>query len=195
VGDAGSEVRALQRDLSALGYWLGEPDGHYGVLTQQAVLAFQGVEGLQRDGLAGPQTFGALRDAGRPQPRRGRGDRIEIDERRGVLLVVRNGEVTLALHTSTGTDERYEAPGGHRRIADTPNGRWKILYAFEGWRKSPLGRLWRPRYFHPDGIAIHGFASVPPYPASHGCARVTIAAMNHIWAENLALLDSSVWVY
>ena len=195
VGDRGKRVLELQRALEKLGYWLGTADGHYGVLTQQAVLAFQGVERIQRDGITGPQTLRALRSARRPQPRSADRDLIEIDEGLGVLLVVRGGEVRWAFHTSTGTDQPYEGTDGVTRTADTPNGRWKIIYAFEGWRESPLGRLWRPRYFHPDGIAIHGFQSVPPYPASHGCARVTIAAMNYIWAENLAPMGSPVWVY
>ncbi len=37
--------------------------------------------------------------------------------------------------------------------------------------------------------------SVPPYPASHGCARVSIAAMNWMWTKNKIPLKTSVWVY
>jgi lipoprotein-anchoring transpeptidase ErfK/SrfK len=31
--------------------------------------------------------------------------------------------------------------------------------------------LWYPMYFL-RGFAIHGYPSVPAYPASHGCVRV-----------------------
>ncbi len=31
--------------------------------------------------------------------------------------------------------------------------------------------MWNPYYFN-GGIAVHGLASVPSYPASHGCARI-----------------------
>jgi len=55
--------------------------------------------------------------------------------------------------------------------------------------------LYRPRYFTNAGHAIHGYTSVPPYPASHGCVRVTNAAMDYIWANNLAPIGSSVVVY
>jgi hypothetical protein len=55
--------------------------------------------------------------------------------------------------------------------------------------------MWRPKYFHSDGIAVHGYQSVPAFPASHGCARVTIPAMNFIWREGLAPQGSAVWVY
>lgn len=29
---------------------------------------------------------------------------------------------------------------------------------------------------------MHGYSSVPNYPASHGCVRVTIPAMNRLWS-------------
>ena len=51
----------------------------------------------------------------------------------------------------------------------------------ERQRRGPL-RLWRPRYFN-GGIAVHGSPSIPAYPASHGCARVSNAAMDMIWAR------------
>src|SRR4051794_23483080 len=42
-GDQGAAVRDLQGRLRDLGYWLGEPDGAYKLLTTQAVTAFQKV--------------------------------------------------------------------------------------------------------------------------------------------------------
>jgi N-acetylmuramoyl-L-alanine amidase len=51
------------------------------------------------------------------------------------------------------------------------------------------------KYFHSDGIVIHGYPSVPAYPASHGCARVTMPAMNFIWENDLAPQGSTVIVY
>ena len=60
--------------------------------------------------------------------------------------------------------------------------------------KGPLGDLWRPRYFN-GGIAVHGSGSIPGYPASHGCARVSNPAMNMIWANNLMPVGSRVTVY
>ena len=35
----------------------------------------------------------------------------------------------------------------------------------------------------------------PAYPASHGCVRVTEAAMDWLWAENLMARGSVVWVH
>lgn len=57
-----------------------------------------------------------------------------------------------------------------------------------------LGDLWRPKYIV-GGMAIHGYPHVPAFPASHGCIRVSNAAMDHLWATRLLPLGSSVWVY
>jgi hypothetical protein len=195
AGQRSELIRSLQLALARLGYWVGAPDGYFGTLTQQAVMAFQGAEDLQRDGVVGPKTRRALLGAHRPLARSDSGNLVEIDEERGLLMVVGGGLVEWAFHTSTGTDEPYIAPDGTSHAADTPDGRWAIAWAFDGWRDGPLGRMWRPRYFHSEGVAIHGFESVPPYPASHGCARVSIAAMNFIWEHNLAPEGGTVWVY
>ncbi|MBW3606232.1 MAG: L,D-transpeptidase [Actinobacteria bacterium] len=97
--------------------------------------------------------------------------------------------------TSTGTNEHYQHPAGYTALAETPDGRDRIDWQVDGWRRNELGRLWCPKYFHPDGIAIHGFSSVPATPSSHGCVRVTIPAMNFIWDNDIAPNGSTVWVY
>lgn len=195
AGDTGDEVLQIQRRLESLRYWIGPKDGVYGRLTEQAVLAFQGVEGLTRDGIVGPKTRDALEKASTPKPRRSSGDLIEIDELAQVLYVVRAGDVRWIFHTSTGTEEPYEHPDGSTYLADTPNGEWTFEWEVDGWRDGRLGRMWRPKYFHEDGIAIHGYPSVPAYPASHGCARVTIEAMDFIWESGLAPMGSTILVY
>ncbi len=182
-GDSGPEVLALQRDLSELGYWTGGADGSFGALTTQAVMALQKAAGIDRDGVVGPDTEGALAAGTWPQAREG-GDGVEIDLDRQLLLVVRDGSVVMALNTSTGV------PGTH----DTPRGQFQVERAIDGLRVAPLGELWRPRYFH-RGYAVHGSPSIPAHPASHGCARLSNAAMNMVWAEDLMPIGSTVAVY
>lgn len=192
-GDAGPEVLALQQRLDSLGYWLGTPDGSFGGLTEQAVYALQGVAGLERDGIVGTSTRAALDAGALPTARSDRGAVTEIDRDAGVISFVRDGEVQLVLHTSTGTFEPYRHDG-RRLLADTPEGRFTVTWTYDGRREGDLGSLYRPRYFHPDGIAVHGSPSVPAFPASHGCARVTEAAMDMIWTRDLMPRDSSVRV-
>jgi lipoprotein-anchoring transpeptidase ErfK/SrfK len=49
-------------------------------------------------------------------------------------------------------------------------------------------------YFN-GGIAVHGYTSVPTYPASHGCVRVSIAAMNLLWLGGRMGIGTRVNVY
>jgi peptidoglycan hydrolase-like protein with peptidoglycan-binding domain len=181
-GSEGPEVLALQTSLESLGYWLGGTDGRYAHLTQQAVLAFQKANGLGRDGIAGPQTMAALAAATRPAPR-AVSDGIEIDLELQVLLVVSGGQVTHVLNTSTGRS-------GWR----TPAGDFTVDRQIDGMRHAPLGDLYRPKYFN-GGIAVHGATSIPGQPASHGCARVSIAAMDMLWSSGLAEVGTRVVVY
>lgn len=192
LGERGPAVAALQRRLGALGYWLGRPDGAYGQLTRQAVLAFQKVEGLGRDGVAGPATRGRLAVAERPVPRGD--DGVEIDLERQVLLVVADGKVRWALNTSTGSGEAYVGSSGGTARADTPPGRFRVQREIDGSRRAPLGTLYRPKYFN-GGIAVHGAGTVPATPASHGCARVTNAAMDLLWASGAMAIGAPVTVY
>jgi len=188
-------VVALQRRLTELGYWNGKADGTFGGTTQQAVFALQKAAGLGRDGTVGPKTRKAL-DAGvRPKARSkaGTGHVIEISLKKQLLMVVDNGTITQTFNTSTGSMENYERDG-HTYLADTPSGRFKVGRQIDGWRHAPLGLLWRPKYFN-GGIAVHGAPSVPAYPASHGCARVSIKAMNWLWDNDKIPLKTRVWVY
>lgn len=194
AGDRGPAVTDLQRRLVEVGYWLGPVDGVYGDLTEQAVFALQGVEGVAIDGVYGPDTRAALEDADRPTPRSDVQDGLEVREDQRVVLAIRDGEVAWTWHTSAGTYERYQLEG-ETYLADTPNGRHEIAWQVDGWRENELGRLWRPKYYHEDGIALHGFERVPATPSSHGCTRVTIPAMNFIWEQGLAPEGAEVVVF
>lgn len=195
-GDSGDDVLAMQKRLADLGYWLGEPDGGYGGLTQQAVYAVQKAAGLDRDGVAGAATLKAIADGVRPISRVG-GNGIEIDLEKQLLLVVRDGAVRIVLNTSTGSNTPYaEVYKGttYRGDAQTPPGTFAVFHQVDKLDEGPLGGLWRPKYFN-GGIAVHGAPYIPPYPASHGCARVSNAAMNMIWAQDLMPMGGQVTVY
>lgn len=60
LGDRGSEVALVQRQLISLGLLDGEPDGVFGSATQAAVKTFQRREGLTADGVVGVATLGHL---------------------------------------------------------------------------------------------------------------------------------------
>lgn len=195
AGDEGSEVRALQDRLIELGYWLGTPDNEYGSLTVQAVMAFQKYEGLPITGAADDATVQRLANAQRPVPADGGSYHIEIDKSRQVLMIAENGTTRWTFNTSTGSEVPYNEEGGSG-TAITPTGNFTMCHERDYLRESSLGTLWRPKYFQcARGIAVHGATSVPGHPASHGCVRVTYAAMNFIWAQDLMPMGARVFVY
>jgi lipoprotein-anchoring transpeptidase ErfK/SrfK len=129
----------------------------------------------------------------RPTPRSTSGYVIEIDLKKQIIMLVQDGKVSLVFNTSTGSGKHYQRDG-NTYLATTPPGHFTVSRQIDGWRDAPLGLLWRPKYFN-GGIAIHGSASVPPYPASHGCSRVSITAMNFLWTTGKIPLKTKVWVY
>jgi lipoprotein-anchoring transpeptidase ErfK/SrfK len=127
------------------------------------VIAFQKWEGLVRDGVPGPVTQKALARAERPKPlTRGRGARVEILLDRQLVLLVRRGRVVRVAHASTGK-EGFVTPPGRYDVVRKRRRSFSIPY-----------KVWLPyaSYFV-GGIAIHQSRSVPVWPASHGCVRVT----------------------
>ncbi|HSK23272.1 MAG TPA: peptidoglycan-binding protein [Egicoccus sp.] len=193
-GDEGPTVAALQEYLTDHDYWVGPIDGVYGTLTEHAVLAVQKVHGLARDGIYGPSTRGALAVPETPRTESGSGYVVEFDEDRQIVMLVQDGVPGLIFHASGG-DESYYTYDGTEYWAETPNGSWDIYREVDGWRESHLGRLYRPRYFHTDGIAFHGYTNVPSHAASHGCVRVSIEAMDWIWANDAMPIGTDVLVY
>src|SRR4051794_8978841 len=195
IGSKGPAVLALQQRLTELGYWNGKADSKFGGTTQQAVFALQKAAGIGRDGSVGPKTQKAL-DAGvRPKAKSkaGTGYLVEINLKKQLLMFVKNGEVIATLNTSTGSNQHYVYKG-QTYLADTPTGHFKVGRQIDGVRHGPLGDLFRPKYFN-GGIAVHGSPSIPPYPASHGCSRVSNAAINWIWSTDKLPLKTKVWVY
>lgn len=196
AGDEGSRVRALQDRLVSLGYWLGTPDGQFGSLTTQAVMAFQKYERLPITGTADGTTLARLEVARRPVPAdTSAGTHVEIDKSRQIMLFADGGTTRWTMNVSTGSEVPYEEEGGSG-TAITPTGTFNVCHERDYLRESSLGTLWRPKYFHCGrGIAVHGATSVPGYPASHGCVRVTYAAMNFIWAQDLMPMGTRVLVH
>lgn len=173
LGSQGAAVVTLQKRLTALHYFdVGRIDGVFGQNTYHAVVAFQKVQRLARDGIVGPATWSKLASPFRPKPRYPKSrSSLEVNLTRQVLYYVSDRSVTRILDASTG-----------KPATPTPAGRFTIVRRINGWHRSPLGYLYRPNYFY-KGYAIHGYTSVPAYPASHGCVRITIPTMDRMWAS------------
>ena len=157
LGSRGDAVRYLEAQLARRRYARRGVDRLYEDDTRDAVRAFQKVEGLARDGVAGAEVWEALLTARTPRAAAG-GTHIEVDKARQVLFEVRRGRVVRVVHVSTGA------------TGNTPAGRWRVYRKTPGY--NALGMYYSMYFLR--GFAIHGYASVPPYPASHGCVRLPL---------------------
>lgn len=189
-GTTSAANRRLQKDLSALGYFTGPWNGRYGPDMAQAMFAVQKVNGLRTDARWSEEVARKIRKGWAPAARSTSGDLVEVDLQRQLMMVVRNGKVVKVINASSGNGKPY----GGGKIATTPRGVFTVQRQVNKMEKSPLGVLYRPKYFH-GGYAIHGSAYVPPKPASHGCIRVSYEAMNWLWKTGSLPIGGRVWVY
>jgi hypothetical protein len=174
AGSAGADVRALLRGLEQLGFHT--PGGSTVLSTQatDAVVAFQKAYGLPRTYVFDHDDWRRFATARRIRPRyRSPKLHIEIDKRRQILMVVKRGQVVHILPTSTGA------------TGNTPDGKWRIRWkalSTTTWLGSAI--LFRTMTFKGNQFAIHGFAPVPPFPASHGCARIPLWAADWLYRQS-----------
>ena len=181
-GDSGAAVTTLQARLAELSYD-ASPDGQYSSATTQAVMAFQKVNGLGRDGVAGATTLAKLASPSIPGALVGGGGatRVEVDVARQVLFFYKSNALYRIVSVSTGSGERF-CVDGRCATAVTPGGSYRVSGKVGGWQTGQLGRLYKPSYFN-GNIAIHGALSVPGGPASHGCVRVPMNSADWIFGS------------
>ena len=199
----GLETARIQERLLELGFWLQLVDGDFGGTTKQAVMAFQKYVGLEPTAKVDQATADALtlattRAVGQSNEP---GTLVEVDKDKQVLFIMNSGKLLWAMNISTGSGQYFLETNQKDLVtwetgrSLTPSGRYKIdREKPDGWWDGDLGRIYRPKYFN-GGIAIHGSMSIPKYPASHGCVRVSTQAMDMIWASGLLPKKTSVWVY
>ncbi|MGA1076698.1 MAG: L,D-transpeptidase family protein, partial [Ilumatobacteraceae bacterium] len=200
--NSGPDATRLQQRLLDLGYWVQATDGEYGLTTRQAVMAFQKYEGLTPTGSLDEATAARISEVdSRPFGRGQAGTMVEVDKAKQLLFVIDEGQTLWVLNASTGSEIPYSEPNSNNPdIVEegdsvTPVGLHKVnREREEGWWEGDLGQIYRPKYFR-GGVAVHGANSVPEYPASHGCVRVSVPAMDWIWDEGLLPIGSLVWVH
>jgi N-acetylmuramoyl-L-alanine amidase len=182
VGSLGADVRALHHRLAQLKVHVPGTGKVFSVRTFDSVVAFEKARGLSRTGVVGTSTWRALGLVRAFHPRYARPTpHIEVDKGRQILMIVRRGKVTGIIPVSTGA------------TGNTPVGAWNILWkapATSTWLGSAT--LYRTMTFH-GNFAIHGYYSVPTYPASHGCVRVPIWEAE--WLYNQSPVGERVYVF
>jgi hypothetical protein len=159
-GARGPTVRLLQSRLAALRYAVSR-SGSFDASTARAVVAYRKVRGMSRVALAsGKVVRGLLAGRGSFHPRHPEhGKHVEVDLSRQVMALLDGRRVYRVYGVSSGK-------------ASTPTvlGRFRVYSKTIG--TNALGMV-DTSYFI-GGYAIHGYHSVPTFPASHGCVRVPI---------------------
>jgi peptidoglycan hydrolase-like protein with peptidoglycan-binding domain len=162
IGAHGAAVRLLQGELASLRYAV-PVSGYFDQSTARAVLAFRKVTGLERvEGGVSARIFQLLqRGAGHFHVRYPRdGNHVEGDLSKQVLVeVTRGGHVRRIYTMSSG-----------KPSTPTVIGRFRVYSKEPGTNSHGMVNS---SYFI-RGYAIHGYAEVPTYAASHGCLRIPI---------------------
>jgi hypothetical protein len=168
IGSRGAAVRWLEHVLYRLDHFaLPGVDGFYDNATADGVLAFQRLHGLPLTGSVNGRFWEILRTSTPPHARIPSGNHIEVDKTRQVLFEVRSGEVVSVSRVSTGA------------TGNTPVGHWHVYAKGPGYNAKGM----YDSLFFVGEFAIHGYASVPSYPASHGCVRTPIWFAPGIYAR------------
>jgi len=176
VGSGGPSVLALEQRLHELHYALAAVNGYYGTDTSDAVVAFQKLHGLPRTGTTDARFWRELEVAHVPVPRYP-GTHVEVSKELQVLLMVRDGQVTLVVPVSTGA------------TGNTPVGLWHVYSKVPGYNAK---EMYYSSFFI-GGFAIHGYHDVPYYPASHGCVRIPIWVATRVYS--LIPYGTAVYIY
>ena len=168
-GDSGPAVKLFNELMRKQAYY-DTDKRRYGSHTERAVMAFRKVNGMARNFQATPEIFKMLA-AGKggfkiahPEA----GHHAEVDISKQVMALADGGQAKYVFHIATGA-------------AATPSDQG----AFTFYRKDPgynsLGMYYSVYYNR--GEATHGYHSVPPYPASHGCIRIPMHMSDTFYSE------------
>jgi hypothetical protein len=160
-GAQGPSVRLLQSELDVLHYAV-PLTGSFDEGTGRALIAYRKMTGLERIPYAGKQVFELLqRRAGSFHVHYHRdGRHVEADLTKQVLAEIEPGGRVRTI---------YEMSSGK---PSTPT----VIGRFQVYLKTPgeNGKGMVDSNYFIRGFAIHGYAEVPTYAASHGCLRVPI---------------------
>jgi peptidoglycan hydrolase-like protein with peptidoglycan-binding domain len=178
VGAQGASVRLLQSELNALHYVV-PLNGVFDEATGRAVIAYRKMTGLARVSSTEARVFDLLqRGAGAFHVRYRRdGRHVEADLTKQVLAEIEPGGRVRAIYTiSSG-----------KPSTPTVIGRFQVYSKTPGTNSEGMVDA---NYFI-RGYAIHGYAEVPTYAASHGCLRVPIpdAAAIYGWVQTGTPVD------
>jgi len=168
-GDCGRVVKGFKKAMAKMGYVSGGGSCFNG-RTAREVLAYRKVNGMARNEHAGKgvvkRVFGGRGGYRVRHPDAGEHAEVPLDKQ---VLVLSKGDRPFAIYpVSTGKPSTPTITGEYSFYRREPG------YNSEG--------MYYSFYWH-NGYAVHGYAEVPDYAASHGCVRTYIADQPRIYEQ------------
>jgi L,D-transpeptidase catalytic domain len=166
-GQCGDVVVGFKKAMRKLGY-IANSGRCFGDKTARGVLAYRKVNGMTRSMRAGKGLVKRV-FAGRGGYRvrhPGAGRHVEASLGKQVLVFAKD-DVPYAI---------YPISSG-KSSTPTVTGHFEFIRTEPGYNSHGMYYSW---YFY-GGYAVHGYESVPDYPASHGCLRTFIADQPEIY--------------
>ncbi len=168
-GECAPVVAAFKSHLAKMGYVSGGGRCFTSRLARE-VLAYRKVNDMARTKKAGP---GIVRSAfegkgGYHVKYPDAGEHAEVPLAKQVLVLVKGGRPFAIYPVSTGKPSTPTITGHYEFYRQEPG------YNSEG--------MYYSFYWH-NGYAVHGYAEVPDYAASHGCVRTFIADQPRIYEQ------------
>lgn len=178
-GECGKAVVGFKKAMREMGY-IANSGSCFGGKTARGVLAYRKVNGMSRSMRAGA---GLVRSvyAGKGAyqvryPNAGEHVEAPLDKQ---VIVFTKGDKPFAIYPISSGKSSTPTVTGHFEFIRTEPG-----YNSHG--------MYYSFYFY-GGYAIHGYESVPDYPASHGCLRTFIADQPEIYNRIFFGEDIFIW--
>jgi hypothetical protein len=168
-GECGPVVQAFKSHLAKMGYVNGGGRCFTSRLGRE-VLAYRKVNDMDRTKKAGPGIVKAAfeGEGGYHVKYPDAGEHAEVPLDKQVLVLVKKGKPFAIYPVSTGKPSTPTITGHYEFYRQEPG------YNSEG--------MYYSFYWH-NGYAVHGYAEVPDYAASHGCVRTFIADQPRIYEQ------------
>jgi len=178
-GQCGNVVVGFKKAMRKMGYIAN--DGRcYGGKTGRGVLAYRKVNDMTRSERAGAGLVKKVFSGkgGYKVRHPGAGEHLEAPLSKQVLVFAKGGKPFAIYPISSG---KYSTP--------TVTGHYEFIRTEPGYNSHGMYYSW---YFY-GGYAVHGYNSVPDYPASHGCLRTFIADQPEIYNRIHYGEDIFIW--
>jgi hypothetical protein len=178
-GQCGPVVVGFKKAMRKMGY-IANSGSCFGGKTARGVLAYRKVNDKSRSMRAGAglvkSVFGGKGEYEVRHP--GAGQHVEAPLSKQILVFAKGDKPVAVYPISSG---KYSTP--------TVTGHYEFIRTEPGYNSHGMYYSW---YFY-GGYAVHGYESVPDYPASHGCLRTFIADQPEIYERINYGEDIFIW--